>query len=472
MSADFTATPTRGASPLTVQFRSRAASSNPGGITAYVWDFDGDGIPDGNGANPTWVYTNCGNYTVSMTVIDSVAPTQVTKTNYIQTDIVVPSFTYALVAPNTLQFTDTSSPTPTTWDWDLDGDGITDSTLQNPVFAYTTQPPFGEVNARLTAGRACQPTATTQRYIAISNALQTAFGGGLVIAATSTGGANFVDVNVTNPQGISVSSMHINSAVPVGSPVTVDVYVAQGGYTGKQADINQWRQVANVVATSRGTNCRTFVQFQPSIYLPAGTHGLCVRQTGASPVYSNLGQVVTVTNSDLSVTGGLTMAEPVFATGTQYTPRMWNGVINYSTCSLTSDAGYGFFAVGCAGANGVPGNGASSLPRIGNAMNVTFTNLPVNAAIVALGFSRTSSAFGPLPLDLTLFGAPGCFGNVSPDATNLIVGLGGRANWTLTIPASASLLCTQFYSQAFVADPVANLLGFVTSDAAAAIIGQ
>src|SRR5688572_17038549 len=88
VACDFSGTPTRGASPLTVQFTSYAASGNPGGIIAYSWDFDGDSVVDSNAVHPQWTYLTCGNYTVSLTIFDSVGATTATKPNYVRTDIV------------------------------------------------------------------------------------------------------------------------------------------------------------------------------------------------------------------------------------------------------------------------------------------------------------------------------------------------------------------------------------------------
>ena len=95
-----------------------------------------------------------------------------------------------------------------------------------------------------------------------------------------------------------------------------------------------------------------------------------------------------------------------------------------------------------------------------------------NAAIHLFGFSRTTSAFGPLPLDLAGFGAPGCSGRVSADATSFVVGTGGTANWSLAIPNAPSLLCAQFYTQALVLDTTLNALGAGVSDAWAGIVGN
>jgi PKD repeat protein len=89
VAVDFAATPTRGASPLAVQFTSMATSANPGGILAYAWDFNGDNVTDSTAQHPTLFA--CGNFTVSLTS-SAVGPTTVTKNN-VQTDIVVPGFT-------------------------------------------------------------------------------------------------------------------------------------------------------------------------------------------------------------------------------------------------------------------------------------------------------------------------------------------------------------------------------------------
>ena len=105
-------------------------------------------------------------------------------------------------------------------------------------------------------------------------------------------------------------------------------------------------------------------------------------------------------------------------------------------------------------------------------MTAEFTNLPTDAAIVLIGFSRTSSLFGPLPLDLTSFGAPMCLGRVSPDATEFLTGTGNVANFSLGIPNIPGLLCGQFYTQALVLDPGINSLNATVSDAAAAVIGN
>lgn len=467
--ADFSATPTRGASPLVVQFTSRYGTGN-GPIVAYAWDLDGDGTTDSNAPNPTFTYTTCGNYNVTLTVVDQLGPITVGKTNFIQTDIVVPSFMSTLLAANTLQFTDTSSPTPTSWAWDLDGDGITDATQPNPVWTYPAG--CGEVQVSLTVGRACQPPVTLSQRIAVAQSLTTRFDGATFTVAGNTGGANFFDLGVTASPGIAICGMHVHSSVPNGGPLTVRVHTTPGTWVGNHANAAAWRLAGSGSTTSRALGQRTFVAFNPPIFLPTGAFGICVEHLGASPYYINVGGNQTFSNADLTLTAGGTQAEPVLGTGTLFQPRIVNTAIWYTTCNLVPEAGYGFFGPGCPGALGIPRNTATALPKIGQTLSVQIDRLPQNVGFFLLGFSNTISAFGPLPVDLTVFGAPGCLGRVSPDATSLLVGTANAATFGLGIPNSASLLCVQFHTQTLALDTPANALGGVLSDAATGVIGQ
>lgn len=472
VAVDFVGSPTRGASPLPVQFEAYAVSANPGGILAYAWDLDNDGITDSTLPNPLFTYTNCGNYTVTLTIVDAAGPHVVTKTNYVQTDVVEPSFTNQLIAPNTLQFTDTSSPTPQTWSWDLDGDGLPDSTQPNPSFVYPSG--CGEVNVALTVTRACQPAVTLQKRIAVATSFETSFQGGLVITATAPGGTNFVDVDVQNPQGITVCGMHVNSNVPNGSPLTVNVYQKAGTYVGAVLDATQWRLVGTAATTSRGPGQRSFLTFAPPLHLAQGLHGLGIEQVGASPVYTNVGIAQTFSNADLTLTTGLVQLSPIFgpaATSTQFTPRVWNGALHYGTTQSNGAAGYGYIGAGCAGALGVPGNRATTMPALGGAATIVVDRLPFDLGVMALGTSRTLSAIGPLPVDLGLIGMPNCPLRVSFDATATLLGSGNTATLLFPIPSTVTLVGALLYSQALSFDPGLNPFGFAISDAAVLLVG-
>lgn len=461
---DFVGTPTTGSSPLTVQFTSYAASANPGGILAYQWDF-GDGNTSGL-VSPSHTYTTCGDYTVSLTIVDGFGVFSATKTNYITTDVVTPSFTNALVAPLTVQFTDTSTGGPQTWAWDFDGDSIVDSTAQNPIWVFASG--CSEATVTLTTTRACK-TAVLTKKIAVASSLETTFQSGLIISATATGGTNFVDVNVTNPLGVTVCGMHVNSNITAGNPLTVNVWQKAGTYVGAVEDATQWRQVATATVTSQGYANRTFVSFAPPIHLAFGLHGLGIEQVGGSPAYTNLGGTVSYSNADLTLTAGMTQLSPIFgpaATSTQFSPRIWNGALHYSTTLTNGAAGYGYIGAGCAGALGVPGNVATSQPIIGTTSVWTINRLPFDIGIMVLGVTRVP------PIDLAFLGMPGCPLYESADSTLTIVGTGNQASLSFPIPNNVAFLGFQIYSQALSLDFAANPFGFAISDAAVALIGQ
>jgi len=133
-------------------------------------------------------------------------------------------------------------------------------------------------------------------------------------------------------------------------------------------------------------------------------------------------------------------------------------------------ASYFTFGGGCPGSQGVTSLNATALPRIGQTMTVDLVNLPAQVAVMMVGLSNTNSAFGPLPLDLTTFGMPGCLGRVSPDVTVLVTG--SPATFSFAMPGSPTLVGLRFYQQALVLDPlVANPARLVVSDAAAATVG-
>ncbi len=476
---DFGATPTRGATPLTVQFSDRSFSGLPGGIVAYAWDFDGDSIVDSTLQNPTHTYNTCGDWSPTLTIVDTSGPYSITKTNLIQTDVLVTDFTTTMPAANTLQFTDTTQPAPQSWAWDLDGDSLVDSTLPNPVFVYPAAMACNEVIVTLTVQRACRAPVVLTRRVAVAENMTTRFDGGTFTTTGATGGTNFFDVNVTAPQGIVICAMHVHSSAAASTPIGINVWSTPGTYVNNHQNAAVWRLIGTGNGTSvGGVGGRTFVPMAQPIYLAPGSHGIAVEHVGASPFYINVGGNQTFTNADLSLTAGLTqttdlIGNPIFSpTATVFSPRIWNGALYYTKCSVVADAGYTFFAPGCAGSNGVPGNVVANPPRIGTTMSATLTNLPsgFSAAFYLLGFSRTNSLFGPLPLDLTGFGAPGCHARVSADSSTLLLGA-GSATFNLALPNNPALLCTQFYAQGMSLDPV-NALGAVMTDAAAGIIGR
>lgn len=136
--ADFTATPTSGESPLSVNFSASNSSDNDGNIVSYDWDF-GDGNT-GSGLTTSHTYTT-GTYTATLTVTDNDGLTDV-STITISVDEPAPileaptaSFTFTPdggEAPSLVSFNASSSSDTDgniiSYNWDF-GDGATGNGL-------------------------------------------------------------------------------------------------------------------------------------------------------------------------------------------------------------------------------------------------------------------------------------------------------------------------------------------------------
>jgi len=135
--AEFSASPTTGNAPLTVDF---SDLSTGGIITSWSWDF-GDGGTSME-QNPSHIYAE-GTYTVSLTVTGPDGTNTNTKPNFITVGPLPPppvaGFSASPItgnAPLTVAFTDLSTGVISTWSWDF-GDGGT-SAEQNPSHDYVT----------------------------------------------------------------------------------------------------------------------------------------------------------------------------------------------------------------------------------------------------------------------------------------------------------------------------------------------
>ncbi len=77
--ADFSADPTFGQAPLTVQFQDESAHDPD----TWQWDFDNDGVIDSTEQNPSHTYSVPGVYSVKLTVSNAIGSDSVTKNNLV-----------------------------------------------------------------------------------------------------------------------------------------------------------------------------------------------------------------------------------------------------------------------------------------------------------------------------------------------------------------------------------------------------
>ncbi len=196
--AAFTANPTLGQAPLTVNF----TDNSSGAVTSRLWNF-GDGTASTN-ENPSHAYPGAGVYSVTLTVNGPGGTNTATQSSYI-TAYTPPTAAFIAtptsgVFPLTVNFTDKSTGTVTGWLWNF-GDGTTSSN-ENPSHTYTGA---GVYSVTLTVS--CPGgtnTATQSNYITVYTPAAAAF------TATPTSGLIPLAVHFTNNSTGNISKWSWN----------------------------------------------------------------------------------------------------------------------------------------------------------------------------------------------------------------------------------------------------------------------
>lgn len=217
--ADFSASPTAGCAPMTVQFTNESSAN----ASTFVWQFPGGSPVSSNLKNPIVVYQTSGTYTVTLTAFNGSGSNQITKSSYITVQIVPSSNFNFTVDTLTVQFTNNSIGA-TSFSWNF-GDGNT-SNQANPTHTYANS---GTYTVTLTSTNACGSTTSTKQVTVI--ALPVA-----AFTANVTSGCAPLTVQFTNqalgnptawswefPGGTPSSSSQQNPVVTYNAPGNYDV---------------------------------------------------------------------------------------------------------------------------------------------------------------------------------------------------------------------------------------------------------
>ena len=142
---------------------------------------------------------------------------------------------------------------------------------------------------------------------------------------------------------------------------------------------------------------------------------------------------------------------------------------NYVSGQLTTLPG-----AGCAGSSGTPAHSATGTPEVGETVNYTLTNAPTNALCLAMfGFDTVTWNGLPLPVNLSIVGAPGCLLRINPviyEAGVTSVFTGAKTT-PVTFGTSPSLIGMQLYTQYAVYDPPANAFDWTVTNAIRTTLG-
>lgn len=253
--ANFSATPTSGCNPLTVEFTDLSTNSP----VSWSWTFPGGSPATSTQQNPTVVYNTPGTYNVTLTVTNLVASNTVTKNSFISVlPTPVPSFTWVNGGLSVV-FTNTST-NATSYFWDF-GDG-TNSTQVNPTHNYaqdgfytvtlsatgtcgteffvTTIPVFNVPSSDFSATPAMGCAPLTVGFVDLSTSALTwswSFPGGNPSTSSqqfptvqySTTGVYNVTLTVTNPAGTDTETK--TGYIKVGGLPTTDFTSVVNGST-------------------------------------------------------------------------------------------------------------------------------------------------------------------------------------------------------------------------------------------------
>ena len=308
--ANFTAAPTSGDAPLTVQF----TDASTGTISSYAWDFNNDGTVDSIEQSPSYIYSANGTYTVNLTVTGPGGSDSEVKTGYITVNeppvgAPVANFTAAPTsgnAPLPVQFTDTSTGTVSSYAWDFNNDGVVDSTVQSPSFIYSAN---GTYTVNLTAtGPGGSDSEVKTGYIVVStpsNTVLTITKTANPTTYTTVGQQITYTYTVTNSGNASISGIKVtdnktkvtleSTTLAPGASVT-----GTGTYTIKQDAITAGSVTNSAYAT--GKNGKTTVTSNTVTATVTAIQSPAINLTKiAKPTtYKKVGQVIkytyTVTN--------------------------------------------------------------------------------------------------------------------------------------------------------------------------------
>ena len=156
------------------------------------------------------------------------------------------------------------------------------------------------------------------------------------------------------------------------------------------------------------------------------------------------------------------------AVGTHYYggPPTWNGPFNSVRWIYQVNC--------CVGSGAFPALAATGTPQLGGSYSVDLSGAaPGTVAVLFTGTSNTSWLGIPLPLDLTVAGAPGCFLLASGTLiTSTATNGNGQASQLLALPQDPTLCGAQLFQQWLVFDPIANTLGFAFSNGGVGTLGS
>ena len=136
---------------------------------------------------------------------------------------------------------------------------------------------------------------------------------------------NMFDIT-TFGNALTVNSLAVN--LDSGTTSTISVFTKSGSYVGFTNNAAPWTLVSQISGiTSAGINTPTLVDIADFNLLANSVTGIYVTSDMANIRYTNGANIFA--NTDLRLDLGVGKGLPLF-TGSTFSPRTWNGTINYT----------------------------------------------------------------------------------------------------------------------------------------------
>jgi hypothetical protein len=140
----------------------------------------------------------------------------------------------------------------------------------------------------------------------------------------------FFDLNVTDPAGITLLGLDVNSSSTAGTAGSVEVYTTPTTYVGSQTVAANWTLASSGGCTSAGTNNPASVCLGSPVFLAQGSHGIFLRHVGIALRYTNSAGTVTASTAEVTFSGGQSATSATLFTSTPINNRIFNGNIYYA----------------------------------------------------------------------------------------------------------------------------------------------
>lgn len=226
--AAFSASPTEGCAPLTVQFNNESSENS----TAFAWQFPG-GTPDfSTEEHPLVTYANPGVYSVTLTAGNSSGQQVATQADLIVVNTVpVVGFTSSMDSLTVSLVSNAVNATSYLWDF---GDGQS-STEENPGHTYAAD---GVYQVSLTATNACGSASSSQEVVVVTPPTAY-FGAGpivgcapLTVQYTNASSSNATTFEWSFPGGEPATSTEANPVVVYANPGVYSVQLTASNQAG------------------------------------------------------------------------------------------------------------------------------------------------------------------------------------------------------------------------------------------------